>query len=100
MAKTIGNIDAETLQLSLGLVSKASRRIIAALRQVAGAVGDAAERGRQCSSHSTSIVSFATGRANAAEDDDEAARLALPPAPDSGTDATQREPGEQSPPPA
>merc|ERR1719235_2798255 len=55
MAKTIGTIDAETLKLSLGLVSKASRRLIAALRQVAGAVADAAQCARQCGSHSKSV---------------------------------------------
>jgi hypothetical protein len=81
MAKTIGSIDAETLQLSLGLVSKASRRILSALRQVVGAVEDAAHRGRQCSAHAVSISAFAAGRARAdaaAEEEDEAERLALP----------------------
>merc|ERR1711881_776545 len=83
MAKTIGTIDPETLQLSLGLVSKASRRIIAALRQVAGAVEDAAQRGRQCGSHSLSMASFAAGRAQAeATAEDDSARFALPPAPE------------------
>mmetsp|Transcript_8360 Transcript_8360/g.14087 ORF Transcript_8360/g.14087 Transcript_8360/m.14087 type:complete len:1240 (+) Transcript_8360:71-3790(+) len=84
MAKIIGTVDAETLKLSLGLVGKAAKRLIASLRQVASAVADAAQRGRQCSTHAKSIAAFAEGRSEAEEafaDDDFGPQAALP-APD------------------
>jgi len=70
------------LKLSLGLVDNASRRIMAALRQVASAIADARKRVEQCNKHAHAVVAFA-GRRNAAataagEQDDGLPRSALP----------------------
>lgn len=95
MAKIIGTVDAETLKLSLGLVGKAAKRLIASLRQVASAVADAAQRGRQCAAHAKSIAAFAEGRSAAEEacaDEDPASQAALP-APD-GFEPSQASAGE------
>lgn len=99
MAKTIGTIDMETLQLSLGLVSKASRRVIIALRQVASAVEDAGQRVHQCSSHSASIASFAAGRAqaDAAARCDDMVQAALPPTDNAGSASAPASAHEASP---
>lgn len=79
MAKVIGNVDAETLKLSLGLIAKASTRIIASFRQVASAAVDAALRGQQCCKLAKSVVAFASGRRAADEAAaDDAPKLALP----------------------
>lgn len=68
MAKLIGSIDAETFKLSLNLVSKAARRIIAIVREVATATSDASERARQCLAKAGFVTAFAARRATAEEE--------------------------------
>eukprot|EP00931_Biecheleriopsis_adriatica_P115646 TRINITY_DN91413_c0_g1_i1.p1 TRINITY_DN91413_c0_g1~~TRINITY_DN91413_c0_g1_i1.p1 ORF type:complete len:1201 (-),score=299.63 TRINITY_DN91413_c0_g1_i1:100-3702(-) len=77
MAKIIGTVDAETLKLSLGLVSKAATRIMASLRQVGSALADATQRGQQCAVHAKAVCRFSEGR-SAAEADEEPAALPAP----------------------
>lgn len=64
MARIIGKVDAEMFKLSLGLVTKAAKRIIVLLRGFAAAVADGAKRGHQCSAHAKSVAAFAEGRAS------------------------------------
>ncbi|CAE8736290.1 unnamed protein product [Polarella glacialis] len=86
MAKIIGSCDAETLKLSLGLVSKAASRMMASLRQMTNAVSDALQRGRQCLSHARTVVSFAAGRSAAETEAREDPAQAALPAPEAATD--------------
>lgn len=63
MAKIIGTVDAEVLNLSLRLLGKAAHRIMTSLKHVAGAVAAASQRAKQCCSHASSICAFAGRRA-------------------------------------
>lgn len=84
MAKIIGSVDAETFKLSLGLVDKASRRIVAALRQVASSITDARKRVQQCGAHANAVVAFAARRNASATVDEQNVELPRPalPAPE------------------
>lgn len=79
MAKIIGTVDAETLKLSLGLISKAVTRIMSSIRQVEKSVNDALQRAQQCLVRATSVVRFATGRAAADAEAEDIVLEALPP---------------------
>jgi len=68
MAKLIGKVDAETMKLSLALVSKAARRILVSLRAAAGAITDAQQRAKQCCVHAKSVAAFASRRGNQSDD--------------------------------
>eukprot|EP00927_Polykrikos_kofoidii_P024647 TRINITY_DN22373_c0_g2_i1.p1 TRINITY_DN22373_c0_g2~~TRINITY_DN22373_c0_g2_i1.p1 ORF type:complete len:946 (+),score=239.10 TRINITY_DN22373_c0_g2_i1:406-2838(+) len=90
VAKIIGTVDSETFRLSLGLVDKAAKRIMAAVRQISAAVTDALQRARQCRTHARSVAAFAVGRAAAdaaafEEDVPSRGTMALPPAPSDGS---------------
>lgn len=95
MAKIIGSIDAETFKLSLGLVAKATSRIISSVRLLALAVKDATQRGRQCKVHAKAVVAFASGRKAAdieAEDDLLHAALPAPESCNPEPEVTSQEP--------
>ncbi|CAJ1428614.1 unnamed protein product [Effrenium voratum] len=62
MAKILGTVDAETLKLSLNLVTKASRRMLAAMRSVDSASADAVQRSGFCLAHARAVCRFAAGR--------------------------------------
>lgn len=100
MAKLIGQVDAETFKLSIALVSKASRRILASLREVATAAADAWERARQCRSQAKAVMAFAARRAAAAPDEDgnefaSHGQFALPAPEGTGVPAPQQQQHQQ-----
>ncbi|CAE7304538.1 abhd13 [Symbiodinium natans] len=96
MAKIVGTIDAETLKLSLGLVGKATSRIMAAVRQVGAASVDAVSRGGHCAAHSRAVCRFAEGRSAAEAEASEEVLEALP-APEEASHPSSPEP--DAPPP-
>jgi len=79
MAKILGTVDAETLKLSLNLVSKATSRIMNGVKEVQRALTDAMRRGHHCLIHATSVCRFASREnpAGASTEEVEASR-ALP----------------------
>lgn len=99
MAKIIGSVDAETFKLSLGLVSKATSRIISSLRSLAVAVKDATQRGHQCKVHGKAVVAFACGRSAADLEAEDVLPHAALPAPENCKASEDPEvSSEQSPP--
>ncbi|CAK0875249.1 unnamed protein product [Prorocentrum cordatum] len=95
MGRVVGTVDGETLKLSLGLLGKAAARMLSSLRQLASAVRDAAQRGRQCGARAKMVAAFAERRAaseEAAADEPAAAAIGGPegwapgqPAPEAST---------------
>jgi curved DNA-binding protein CbpA len=101
MAKIIGSIDTETFKLSLGLVAKATSRIISSIRSAAVAVKDATTRGRQCKVHAKAVVAFASGRSAAdLEAEDVTVHGALPAPETCNVPQDPEVPSEQAPPKA
>lgn len=101
MARVVG-VDAETTKLSITLVEKAARRIMAAVRQLGAALRDAGHRARQCGANARTVAAFAVGRAAKEEEEaEEEARQALAlegPAPLERPATGEREPAPQSQP--
>ena len=65
MAKILGTVDAETFKLSVGLVRKATTRIMASIAEVRKATVDAMQRGHHCLLHARAVCRFEAERCEA-----------------------------------
>ena len=77
MAKILGTVDAETFKLSVGLVRKASSRMMASIKEVHKATTDALHRGHHCLIHARSVCRFSARRSSAEAPDMDLALEAL-----------------------